>query len=143
MVCTFGECKYSTMVKVDFQIHCRRHTNDRVYKCEDCGFSTVDPSSYTKHRQKKHGYIPYSQSGRQNSGQAASKNASTGRRGRPPGAGTIHQVDVIVKIAPRLLHSVHHLPRTLLNATIPRSTIPSPLLPHTTILSPRTNVFLP
>ncbi|KAJ3532854.1 hypothetical protein NMY22_g7575 [Coprinellus aureogranulatus] len=61
--CPFEDCTYSSWQKTSLRTHLNtaQHNNKKPHKCPDyeiCKFETADPSSLTRHRKRKHGYIP-------------------------------------------------------------------------------------
>ncbi|KAG2151198.1 uncharacterized protein EDB93DRAFT_1249390 [Suillus bovinus] len=60
-LCTWPGCDFATMTKSNYKIHSAKHTGEQRYICphDDCDYKTHDPAQLTRHRQKKHGYIPH------------------------------------------------------------------------------------
>ncbi|KAG2065384.1 hypothetical protein BDR04DRAFT_1161490 [Suillus decipiens] len=63
--CTFPGCDFATLIKRSLDIHTAKHTGEQRYGCpHDCTFRTHDPSTLTRHRKTKHGYVPSPRNGR-------------------------------------------------------------------------------
>ncbi|KIK56365.1 hypothetical protein GYMLUDRAFT_47141 [Collybiopsis luxurians FD-317 M1] len=60
--CPVPGCKYKALQKGNVDTHLRIHSANRAFKCPEaesgCGFDTCDPGSLTRHRKRRHGYIP-------------------------------------------------------------------------------------
>ncbi|KAJ7582270.1 hypothetical protein C8J56DRAFT_1029107 [Mycena floridula] len=55
--CPFAGCNVSVSQKSNLKSHLNIHTGERR-KCPDCDFETPDAGSLTRHRKRKHNYIP-------------------------------------------------------------------------------------
>ncbi|KAJ3837661.1 hypothetical protein F5878DRAFT_204820 [Lentinula raphanica] len=56
--CTWPSCSYASQDSSNYKTHYRTHTREKTKACPDCKFTTVSPSSLTRHRKKFHNYIP-------------------------------------------------------------------------------------
>ncbi|KAG1852254.1 hypothetical protein DFJ58DRAFT_914406 [Suillus subalutaceus] len=59
-ICTWPGCDFATMIASSYEIHYAKHTGEKRYVCpnDGCDYKTHDPALFTRHRQKKHGYVP-------------------------------------------------------------------------------------
>ncbi|KAF8799243.1 hypothetical protein BYT27DRAFT_7246248 [Phlegmacium glaucopus] len=67
--CPWAGCDFSTHQKSNLDTHYRsQHSKDRLFICEDdpasCHFQTFDPASRTRHRKRRHNYVPKNSIGR-------------------------------------------------------------------------------
>ncbi|KAK7060885.1 hypothetical protein VNI00_000618 [Paramarasmius palmivorus] len=62
--CSFEGCQYSNIQRSNVTTHMRTHTREKNQQCPSCEFSTSDPGSLTRHRKRKHGYIPQTRNAR-------------------------------------------------------------------------------
>ncbi|KAJ3988684.1 hypothetical protein F5890DRAFT_354044 [Lentinula detonsa] len=59
--CPYPDCKFANLQKSNVDTHLRTHTNEKSIVCpefEMCGFATNDPASLTRHRKRRHEYVP-------------------------------------------------------------------------------------
>ncbi|KIK38636.1 hypothetical protein CY34DRAFT_14927 [Suillus luteus UH-Slu-Lm8-n1] len=58
--CTWAECDFATLKKSSYDIHYAKHTGEQREICphEGCNYKTHDPALLTRHRTKRHGYVP-------------------------------------------------------------------------------------
>ncbi|KAG1764670.1 hypothetical protein EDD22DRAFT_883012 [Suillus occidentalis] len=58
--CTWPGCDFVTLMKSSYDIHCAKHTGDQRHIClhDGCNYKTHDPALLTRHRKKRHGYVP-------------------------------------------------------------------------------------
>ncbi|KAF9068373.1 hypothetical protein BDP27DRAFT_1421910 [Rhodocollybia butyracea] len=56
--CPYPECPYISLQKGNVDTHIRTHTKEKNQKCPSCDFDTVDPGSLTRHRKRRHEYVP-------------------------------------------------------------------------------------
>ncbi|KAJ3717849.1 hypothetical protein C8R42DRAFT_154651 [Lentinula raphanica] len=56
--CPYEGCNYSNLQKSNVNTHIRTwHTMEKI-KCPSCDFETPDPGSLTRHRKRRHEYVP-------------------------------------------------------------------------------------
>ncbi|KAJ3876160.1 hypothetical protein F5051DRAFT_43078 [Lentinula edodes] len=59
--CPYDGCTFSNLQKSNVDTHLRTHTNVKSIVCPDvdiCGFATNDPAALTRHRKRRHDYVP-------------------------------------------------------------------------------------
>ncbi|KAL0577222.1 hypothetical protein V5O48_004763 [Marasmius crinis-equi] len=56
--CPWDGCTYSNLQRSNVDTHYRTHTGEQTQICPDCDFRSVDAGSLTRHRKRKHGYVP-------------------------------------------------------------------------------------
>ncbi|KAK7462903.1 hypothetical protein VKT23_007482 [Stygiomarasmius scandens] len=56
--CLVPGCSFSSHQKSNFDTHMRTHTGEKTKHCPDCDLSFGDPASLTRHRKRRHGYVP-------------------------------------------------------------------------------------
>ncbi|KAK7060881.1 hypothetical protein VNI00_000614 [Paramarasmius palmivorus] len=56
--CPVEGCNFANLQRSNVDTHIRTHTKEKNQQCPDCEFSAVDPGSLTRHRKRKHGYVP-------------------------------------------------------------------------------------
>ncbi|KAI3619678.1 transcriptional repressor ctcf-like [Moniliophthora roreri] len=56
--CPVEGCNFANLQRSNVDTHIRTHTKEKTHHCPDCDFSAVDPGSLTRHRRRKHNYIP-------------------------------------------------------------------------------------
>ncbi|KAK1222115.1 hypothetical protein PQX77_015039 [Marasmius sp. AFHP31] len=67
--CTWEGCDYSSLQRGNVDTHYRTHTKEQTHICPDCEFKSVDGGSLTRHRRRKHGYVPKPRKSRYNAPQ--------------------------------------------------------------------------
>ncbi|KAJ4000326.1 hypothetical protein F5050DRAFT_562950 [Lentinula boryana] len=55
--CPYDGCTYRSLQKGNVDTHIRTHTKEKI-KCPTCDFETPDPGSLTRHRKRRHEYVP-------------------------------------------------------------------------------------
>ncbi|KAL1666355.1 hypothetical protein GGF50DRAFT_99450 [Schizophyllum commune] len=68
--CPHEGCAYKTLQKSNLESHFNVHTGEKPYACPECPFSSANPSSLCRHRQRLHGYVPSARRTRPGSGPA-------------------------------------------------------------------------
>ncbi|KAJ2916079.1 hypothetical protein MD484_g4346, partial [Candolleomyces efflorescens] len=58
--CVFPGCKFKARQRSNYNTHLTTHTREKRYQCPDCHVSVNDPASLTRHRIKRHDYVPAS-----------------------------------------------------------------------------------
>ncbi|KAK7057961.1 hypothetical protein R3P38DRAFT_2843856 [Favolaschia claudopus] len=57
--CPFPGCTHKSLQKSNMKTHyTSKHTTEKPYACNQCDFSTSDPSCYHRHMCGQHGYVP-------------------------------------------------------------------------------------
>ncbi|KAE9397764.1 hypothetical protein BT96DRAFT_921227 [Gymnopus androsaceus JB14] len=58
--CPWRGCLFSNLQKSNVDTHLRTHTKNQRHRCpeDDCNFKTCDPGSLTRHRKRRHQYVP-------------------------------------------------------------------------------------
>ncbi|KIK56466.1 hypothetical protein GYMLUDRAFT_247958 [Collybiopsis luxurians FD-317 M1] len=56
--CPYEDCTYRSLQKVNVDTHIRKHTQVKDIQCPTCNFATGDPGSLTRHRKRRHEYVP-------------------------------------------------------------------------------------
>ncbi|RDB30070.1 Zinc finger protein Pegasus [Hypsizygus marmoreus] len=56
--CPAEGCTYKALQKSNVNTHYNTHTGQKPHECPACPFATGDPGSLTRHRKKRHGYVP-------------------------------------------------------------------------------------
>ncbi|KAE9405369.1 hypothetical protein BT96DRAFT_988417 [Gymnopus androsaceus JB14] len=56
--CPYPDCGYTNLQKGNVDTHIRTHTKVKNQQCPSCDFATVDPGSLTRHRKRRHQYVP-------------------------------------------------------------------------------------
>ncbi|KIK56450.1 hypothetical protein GYMLUDRAFT_821052 [Collybiopsis luxurians FD-317 M1] len=56
--CPYEDCTYKSLQKVNVDTHIRKHTKVKDLQCPACDFATGDPGSLTRHRKRRHEYVP-------------------------------------------------------------------------------------
>ncbi|KIK56449.1 hypothetical protein GYMLUDRAFT_820992 [Collybiopsis luxurians FD-317 M1] len=56
--CPYADCSYKSLQKVNVDTHIRKHTKVKDQQCPTCNFATGDPGSLTRHRKRRHEYVP-------------------------------------------------------------------------------------
>ncbi|KAJ3934127.1 MAG: hypothetical protein NXY57DRAFT_725535 [Lentinula lateritia] len=55
--CPFDGCNFKNLQKSNVDTHIRTHTKEKK-KCPSCNFETPDPGTLTRHRKRRHEYVP-------------------------------------------------------------------------------------
>ncbi|KAJ3872526.1 hypothetical protein F5051DRAFT_153338 [Lentinula edodes] len=55
--CPFDGCNFKNLQKGNVDTHIRTHTKEKK-KCPSCNFETPDPGTLTRHRKRRHEYVP-------------------------------------------------------------------------------------
>ncbi|KAJ4495785.1 hypothetical protein C8J55DRAFT_494889 [Lentinula edodes] len=57
--CPYSNCDFQSLQKGNMDTHIRSvHTRIKDQECPDCEFATADPGSLTRHRKRRHEYVP-------------------------------------------------------------------------------------
>ncbi|KAG7085694.1 hypothetical protein E1B28_003239 [Marasmius oreades] len=56
--CPWDGCNFSSLQKSNVETHFNTHTGKKNKHCPECDFSTGDPGSLTRHRKRRHAYVP-------------------------------------------------------------------------------------
>ncbi|KAG1771199.1 hypothetical protein EDD22DRAFT_863711 [Suillus occidentalis] len=58
--CSWTGCDFVTLTKTSYDIHYAKHTGKQRHICphDGCNYKTHDSSLFTRHRKKRHGYVP-------------------------------------------------------------------------------------
>ncbi|KAG2750470.1 hypothetical protein P692DRAFT_20729467, partial [Suillus brevipes Sb2] len=58
--CPWAGCDFVTLIKTSYDIHYAKHTGEKRHIClhDGCDYTTHDPALFTRHRTKRHGYVP-------------------------------------------------------------------------------------
>ncbi|KAJ8095132.1 hypothetical protein AAF712_006882 [Marasmius tenuissimus] len=75
--CTWEGCDYSSLQRGNVDTHYRTHTKEQTHICPDCEFKSVDGGSLTRHRRRKHGYVPKPRKSRYNAPQPLTSTSAT------------------------------------------------------------------
>ncbi|KAJ3821833.1 hypothetical protein F5880DRAFT_761444 [Lentinula raphanica] len=57
--CPYPDCEFKSLQKSNMDTHIRSvHTRIKNQKCPNCTYATADPGSLTRHRKRRHEYVP-------------------------------------------------------------------------------------
>ncbi|KAG1768784.1 hypothetical protein EDD22DRAFT_870632 [Suillus occidentalis] len=86
--CTWPECDFVTLMKNSYDIHYAKHTGKQREICphDGCNYKTHDPALLTRHRTKRHGYVPLARGRGASSatGSGRTQSASSSPQPQPP-----------------------------------------------------------
>ncbi|KAG2743958.1 hypothetical protein P692DRAFT_20821157 [Suillus brevipes Sb2] len=59
-MCSWPGCDFATLMKTSYDIHYAKHMGEKRHICRHngCDYKTHDPALLTRHRTKRHGYVP-------------------------------------------------------------------------------------